>query len=159
MPISKSCVRWDMDFWQVFVWISNRAIEACRRQADCIPDKNFSPGPDQWGRAHFCSLVVLHWNNFVKLFSASTLSIFIMAVCPLWHCFFIRYMQRWISVGSQNSRLLFFYFLSWMWNYSCHGRWVTWRWRQCLVFSYIQVRVRCCLNYQIQAFITVYRLA
>lgn len=56
-------------------------------------------------------------------------------------------------------QVIIFYFLSWMWNYSCHGRWVTWRWRQCLVFSYIQVRVRCCLNDQIQAFITVYRLA
>lgn len=131
---------------------SNRGLQTAGRLHS---RQKLQPGPRPVGE----SPLLFFSSSTLEQLCKALLSIFIMAVCPLWHCFFIRYMQRWISVGSQNSRLLFFYFLSWMWNYSCHGRWVTWRWRQCLVFSYIQVRVRCCLNYQIQAFITVYRLA
>ncbi len=59
-----------MDFWQVFVWISNRAVEACRWQADCIPDRGFSLGPEQWGRAHLCSSMVLQRDGCASLLSA-----------------------------------------------------------------------------------------
>lgn len=59
-----------MDFWQVFVWISNRAAEACRWQADCIPARAFSVGPEQWGRAHLCSSMVLQRNGCADLSSA-----------------------------------------------------------------------------------------
>lgn len=37
-------VRWDIDFWQVFVWISNRPMEAYRWPTDCIPDWAFILG-------------------------------------------------------------------------------------------------------------------
>lgn len=60
LPISKSYVRWDMDFWQVFVWISNRAVEACRWQADCIPDRGFSLGQEERGGARGGPSLLLH---------------------------------------------------------------------------------------------------